>query len=84
MSGFRSTVDPALTDRFQVTSVAIEDVWYSCISSIWGSSTPPDTWIPVGRLGQDYLPYRRPGVRYPGLDGRYLLVLPVGTFTRSR
>ena len=84
MSGFRSTADPALTDRFQVTSVAIEDVWYPRISSIWGRSTLPDTWIPVDRLGQDYLPYRRPGVRYPGLDGRYLLVLPVGTATRSR
>ena len=78
MSGFRATADPALTNHFVVTQVAIEDVWYPRISSIWGPSTPPDTWIPVERLPQDYLPYRRPGVRYPGLDGRFLLVLPVG------
>ena len=79
MSGFMATADPALTNHFQVTAVAIEDVWYPRISSIWGPSTPPDTWIPVERLPQDYLPYRRPGVRYPGQDGRFLLVLPVDT-----
>ena len=77
MSGFRATADPALTDRYRVSAVAIEDVWYPRISTIWGASTPPDTWIRFERLPQDYLPYRRPGVRYPGLDGRFLLVLPV-------
>jgi hypothetical protein len=77
MSGFRATADPGSSDRYKVSAVAIEDVWYPRISSIWGASTPPDTWIPVERLPQDYLPYRRPGVRYPGLDGRLLLVLPV-------
>jgi len=85
MSGFKSTADPALTDRYRVTHVAIEDVWYPRVSSIWGHSTPPDTWIPFERLPQDFLPYRRPGVRYPGLDGRFLLVLPVTrTGGRSR
>jgi hypothetical protein len=83
MSGFRATADPALTDRFRVTQVAIEDVWYPRISSIWGPSTPPDTWIPVERLPRDFLPYRRPGVRYPGLDGRFLLVLPVDAVARG-
>ncbi len=77
MSGFRATADPALTNHYTVTAVAIEDVWYPRVSSIWGPSTPPDTWIPFERLPQDFLPYHRYGTRYPGLDGRFLLVLPV-------
>jgi hypothetical protein len=77
MSGFASTADPALTGRYRVTSVVIQDVWYPRVSSIWGASDPPNTAVPVQRLGRDYLPYRRPLRRYPGLDGRYVLVLPV-------
>lgn len=77
MSGFHATADPALTDRYKVTEVAIEDVWYPRVSSIWGRSDPPDTWVPFERLPRDLLAYRRPGTRYPGLDGRYVLVLPV-------
>ncbi len=83
MSGFAATADPALTDGYRVTEVAIEDGWYPRISSIWGSSTPPDAWIPVDRLPRDYLPYWRPGVRYPVLDGRFLLVVPVAGQARG-
>jgi hypothetical protein len=77
LSGFRATGDPAYTDTYKVTEVAIEDVWYPRISSIWGASLPPDSWIPVKDLPRDLLPFKRPGVRYPGLDGRFVLVLPV-------
>jgi hypothetical protein len=77
MSGFRSTADPALTNRYQVTSVAIQDVWYPRVSSIWGRSEPPDSWVPVAELGRDFLRYNRWTVNYPGLDGRYVLVMPV-------
>jgi hypothetical protein len=77
MSGFRATADPALTDRFQVTSIVIQDVWYPRISSIWGASDPPDTWMRVEDLGRDFLRYNRWTVKYPGLDGRYVVVLPV-------
>ena len=77
MSGFRSTADPALTDRYQVTSVAIQDVWYPRVSSIWGRSDPPGTWMQVEDLGRDFLRYNRWTVNYPGLDGRYVLVMPV-------
>ena len=77
MTGFRSTADPGYSRSFKVTHVAIADVWYPRISSIWGPSDPPGTWVPFERLPRDYLPYRRPTVRYPGLDGKYLLVLPV-------
>jgi hypothetical protein len=77
MSGFTSTRDPALTNNFTVTAVYIEDVWYPRISSIWGASRPPDSLVPVGRLPKDLLPWRRPTGRYPGKDGKYVLVLPV-------
>lgn len=77
MSGFRATADPALTNRYQVTSIAIQDVWYPRVSSIWGPSDGPDTWMRVQDLGRDFLRYNRWTVRYPGLDGRYVVVLPV-------
>ena len=77
MSGFTATADPAFTDRFTVTAVNIEDVWYPRISSIWGPSRPPDTLVPVRLLGEDLLPWRRPTGGYPGKDGKYELVLPV-------
>lgn len=77
MSGFRATADPALTNRYQVTSVAIQDVWHPRVSSIWGSSDPPDTWVRVEDLGRDFLRYNRWSVKYPGLDGRFVVVLPV-------
>jgi hypothetical protein len=77
MSGFRSTADPALGPDFKVTHLWIEDVWYPRISSIWGKSRPPDALVPVGRMPEDYLPWRRPTGRYPGKDGRFVLVVPV-------
>jgi hypothetical protein len=77
MSGFRSTADPAYTAAWEVTHVAIQDVWYPRVSSIWGASRPPGALVPVGWLGQDYLPWRRPHARFPEKDGRFVVVLPV-------
>jgi len=79
MSGFRSTADPALGDGFKVTHLWIEDVWYPRISDIWGESRPPDSLVPVGRMPEDYLPWRRPTGRYPGKDGKFVLIVPVAT-----
>jgi hypothetical protein len=76
MSGFRATADPALTDNFKVTHVYIEDVWYPRVSSIWGPSRRPDALVAVSLLPEDILPWRRPTGRYPGRDGKYVLVLP--------
>jgi hypothetical protein len=76
MSGFRATADPAFTANFRVTAVDIEDVWYPRISSIWGASRPPNALVPVGLLPKDYLPWHRPTGRYPGMDGKFVLVLP--------
>jgi hypothetical protein len=76
MSGFKATADPAVTDRFNVIAVSIEDVWYPRVSSIWGASRPPDALVPVGVLPEDILPWGMPPRRYPGKDGKYVLVLP--------
>lgn len=77
MSGFKATADPAFTVEFDVTHVYIEDPWYPRVSSIWGASRPPDSLVPVSRLDEDYLRWRRPTVRYPEKDGQFVLVLPV-------
>jgi hypothetical protein len=77
MSGFTATADPALTDRFTVTAVRIEDVWYPRFSTIWGHSNPPDTLVPVSALHLDYLPWKRPTGKYPGKDGNFVLVIPI-------
>ncbi len=76
MSGFTATADPALTADFKVTAVRIEDVWYPRVSRIWGHSRPPDALVPVGKLGEDFLPWKRPQKRYPDKDGRFVIVVP--------
>jgi hypothetical protein len=77
MSGFEATADPARTDDFVVTHVRVEDAWFPRSSSIWGRGQAPDTRIAVSKLAEDFLPWRRPAVRYVEKDGRFVLVLPV-------
>jgi hypothetical protein len=77
MVGFRSTADPAVTSDFTVTHVRIVDVWYPRVSSIWGASVKPSTLIPVAKLKEDYLRWRRPLMRYPDKDGKFVLIVPV-------
>jgi hypothetical protein len=84
MSGFRATGDPAQTDRFTVTHVYVEDPWYPRGSTLWGSSPPPDSTVRASALAADLLPFRRPTVRYPDKDGRFVLVLPVVERPRVR
>jgi hypothetical protein len=83
MSGFRATADPAVSDDYRVTHVDIVDVWYPRISSIWGASRPPGTRIPVEKLPEDYLRWRRPTVRYPEKDGKFVMVIPVAETARA-
>ena len=77
MSGFTATADPAVTSKFTVTAVYIEDVWYPRISSIWGRSRPPDSLVPVNRLPEEFLPRRLPWAHYPGKDGKFVIVVAV-------
>jgi hypothetical protein len=75
VSGFKATADPAATQDFTVTGLYIEDVWYNRLSSIWGWSNPPDTFVPVGDLDIDYKPFHE-WTSYPGKDGKYVFILP--------
>ena len=77
MSGFTSTADPALTSSYTVTAVYIEDVWYPRHSSIWGDSRKPDVLVPVGKLPEDFLPWKRPQRKYPDKDGHFVIVVPI-------
>jgi hypothetical protein len=77
MSGFRATADPAYTDDFTVTHIYVQDPWYPRVSSIWGPSRPPDATVRVGLVAEEYLAWHRPTVRYPELDGQFVLVVPV-------
>ena len=79
MSGFRATADPAWTNRFTVTDLYIEDVWYPKMSTIWGRSRPPDALVPIQRLTHDFLPWRMPGGPYPDKLWKFVLVLPMPT-----
>jgi hypothetical protein len=77
MSGFRATGDPAYTNDFAVTDIDVQDPWYPRVSSIWGPSRPPDATVRVGLVAEEYLAWRRPAVRYPEMDGQFVLVVPV-------
>lgn len=83
MHGFVSDRDPALTEDFTVSGLFISDPWYPRVSTIWGASNPPDTLVPVKRLPEDYKPWSRPTARYPDMDGRYVLVVPVPITVRT-
>jgi hypothetical protein len=84
MSGFEATADPAVTDDFVVTHIRVEDPWYPRSSSIWGPAQAPDSRIAVSELAEDFLPWRRPTVRYPEKDGRFVLVVPVADGSADR
>ncbi len=77
MSGFTSTADPAVSDKFKVEGIYIEDVWWPRISSIWGPSDQPDTLKEVADLSIDFLPWKRPRGTYPDKDGLYVMVVPI-------
>ena len=76
MSGFTATADPALTRDFTVTSVWVQRPVVSARELLLGSLAPAQPRVSPSVLGQDFLPYGRPGRRNPERDGRYMLVLP--------
>ena len=77
LHGYEATADPLAGVPFEVTHIYVTDPWYPRISSIWGPSRGPNARITPKQLEEDYLPWRRPTGRYPGMDGQFVLVLPV-------
>jgi hypothetical protein len=77
LHGFETTADPAGPDTWSVTHIFVSDPWYPRVSSIWGRSRPPNARITPKQLTEDYLRWRRPTGRYAGMDGKFVLVIPV-------
>jgi hypothetical protein len=77
LHGFETTADPAGPDAWSVTRIYVSDPWYPRISRIWGRSRGPNAAITPKQLTEDYLPWKRPTGRYPGMDGKFVLVIPV-------
>jgi hypothetical protein len=76
VSGFTATADPALTDKFTVLSLRIEDVWYPRVSTLWPKSRPPDADVPVADLAPDYKTWVQAKF-IQGRDGYFVYVIPV-------
>ena len=77
LHGFETTADPAGPDPWSVSRIYVSDPWYPRLSRIWGRSRGPNARITPKQLTEDYLPWKRPTGRYPGMDGKFVLVIPV-------
>jgi hypothetical protein len=77
LHGWEATADPAGPDEMTVTQLYVSDPWYPRISSIWGESRGPNARVTPAQLEEDFLPWRRPSGRYPGMDGQYVVIVPV-------
>jgi hypothetical protein len=77
LHGFETTADPTGPDPWSVSRIYVSDPWYPRLSRIWGRSRGPNARITPKQLTEDYLPWKRPTGRYPGMDGKFVLVIPV-------
>ena len=76
MTGYVADADPTQFADATVEGTYILDPWYPRVSSIWGASDPPGTYQDTAEMRRNYLPWRRPEGKYPGRDGRYLVIIP--------
>ena len=76
MTGFRTDRDPRKYSTFTLYGAYIVDPFYPRHSSIWGQTMGPDTYRDWTDLNHDFLGWKRPDSRYPGRDGKWLLVVP--------
>jgi hypothetical protein len=77
LHGFETTTDPANAGPLTIKRLYVTDPWFPRISSIWGPSRGPNARITPKQLEEDFLPWRRPTGRYPGMDGQFVVILPV-------
>jgi hypothetical protein len=76
MSGYRATGNLALDPRATFTGAYIVDPWYPRVSSIWGHVNPPGHFYNMAGMKRNFIAWTRPEGRYPGRDGRWVVVLP--------
>lgn len=77
MTGYRADADPLRFANANVQGAYILDAWYPRVSTIWGRSDPPGTYQDAAEMKRNYLPWKRPEAHYPGLDGKFLALVPV-------
>jgi hypothetical protein len=77
MSGYKATADPLVFKNATIKGAYILDPWYPRVSSIWGPSDGPGVYQDESEMRRNFLPWRRPEGRYPGRDGRFLVIVPV-------
>jgi len=78
MTGFTATADPATTKRFTVTEAYVMDPWYPWVSTVWPRSEAPDEPRDMADLMANFLAFSLRSGPYPGRDGMFLLVEPLG------
>lgn len=78
MTGFRADADPKFFPNFRLLGAYIMDPWYPRVSTIWGRSAPPDAFHDIPNLVHNLPAWTRPEGHYPGRDGKWLVVIPVG------
>ncbi len=78
LTGFVATADPASVSGATVTGYRIVDPFYPRRSTIWGQTLPPDSLRSPAEMIRNLPAWTRPEGRYPGRDGKWLMVLPVG------
>jgi hypothetical protein len=76
MTGFRADADPTIFNDAVVSGAYIHDPWYPRVSSIWGESDGPGVFQDDAEMKRNYLPWQRPEGKYPGRDGKFLLLMP--------
>jgi hypothetical protein len=76
MTGYRANADPTVFGNARVTGAYIIDPWYPRVSSIWGPSDKPGAFQDSAEMRRNFLPWKRPEGRYPGRDGRFLVIIP--------
>ncbi|MBI3745365.1 MAG: hypothetical protein HY264_02345 [Chloroflexi bacterium] len=76
MTGYRADADPRLFPDATIAGAYIQDPWFPTVSSIWGASDPPGTFQDGAEMIRNFLPWKRPEGRYPGRDGRFIVLIP--------
>lgn len=77
MTGFRTDRDPRKApNTFKVLGTFIVDPFYPRHSSIWGQTMGPDSFRNMADMVHNYIGWKRPEGKYPGRDGKWLLVVP--------
>jgi hypothetical protein len=79
ITGYRANADPTVFSNAAVSGVYVLDPWYPRVSSIWGPSDPPGTFQDAAEMQRNYLGWKRPDGHYASRDGKFLMIVPVGT-----